>query len=1232
MKRYLPLICLFLHQLGLPVVANNEFEVIEAELVDRAVVIQVPEGVRRIRLRIHQPDGSWDTCTIAHLEGNEGFLKLRLPDGVKEDDLEIGASWNDPFPYEFYAGKSTFDPTVGDGSDNRLATPGLDFAEDTSGEATVEESDIWKWRDNTLYFFNQYRGLQVIDVSDAANPVRLATKRLPFSGEQLYLHPVDDVVALLTYDSSTGDGKVVLVEHSQSDELEEIAAIPVPGYIVESRMVDSILYVVSRRWWQESIVDPDTNVEHLNYRSGLAVSKIDLSDTANPVISESLELNSDRHNYWGGQVQATSDALLISTSAYDNVLRQSMSTVHVVDISDPSVDPFLSYEIPVKGHVLDKFNMRLKDDVLTVVSQVWRGTEDRRRFASVETFDLSGTQESAERPLAQMEFANNESITATRFAGELLYVVTVLRIDPLFVISLADPANPQLLGELEVPGFSTHLETLGEDALISVGVEDSQIAVSWFDVSEPSNPSLASRVFIGDEDGWSWSEANWDEKAFGFFPGDGWILLPFQGYTPDNGWNSGVQMIEIGDGELIKRGAFEHEFQARRARLLGDAVVSISGAALKTLDISDPDQPQLISELTLAWPVDFVHRVGEYLIQLERGPGYWYYGSTDAKARLHVSPVTDADEQWATLELPEGRIVGSLLLEDCLIVAQSNLLSEQQEDENWMYADVFSISIIDLSDPLSPKVLGSAFNESASKEYGYGSGADYNAELLPDGSLVWYPAEQSYGYFGRGGIGFSDIAYPYYPSSGKVYTASIDNKTEPQIFTGVETTVGDSSEIDPLSYWPEGKIRLIDSILYYGYQSSEYIEETGGPPQWLARHWLGQLDLSDPASPQKRSLVEIPGTFENVIGNGDESAVLFSSINRSYYDETQWMNEIRIQALAFDGLNAFQVDELVVENQGYGPKLFEGNFIVLGNTDYSSGNSISELLTYEWLSTGSFLEHETLERPGDIYSMAVIDDLMVTQGSGQLSFIDFSDPTDLSRPSISFPNLYFWQRAELIDVFELRLAYLPQGWNGVITLDFGDTFEEPSQVLGSSTLQADFEDQWVTIEVKQLSKTKAESGLVLDGLGEEENWMFTHSIEPMSYESWISMALQLDPGDSIPDGSDDSDGDGLSNSLEYFTGSDPGTGFDAIFVESWIAEGVDGNRYIHLRLPVNLQASGNDEFQPQYSYDLNNWHSLPEAFDITNEPFDPAYTVRYLEPVGTESNLFIRVLFDSNGN
>ena len=154
----------------IPVSANNEFEEMDAELRDRAVVLQLPDGIRRIRLRILDDQGNWQTHTIAHLKGTEGFLKLRVPDGVEKGDIEVSASWSDPFPYEFYAGETDFDPSEPDGNTNRAGFADVEGGDQAVSEPTVEESDIWKWRDSMLYFFNQYRGLQVIDATDPAAP------------------------------------------------------------------------------------------------------------------------------------------------------------------------------------------------------------------------------------------------------------------------------------------------------------------------------------------------------------------------------------------------------------------------------------------------------------------------------------------------------------------------------------------------------------------------------------------------------------------------------------------------------------------------------------------------------------------------------------------------------------------------------------------------------------------------------------------------------------------------------------------------------------------------------------------------------------------------------------------------------------------------------------------------------------------------------------------------------
>ena len=49
----------------------------------------------------------------------------------------------------------------------------------SSDTRSVVESDIWKIDGDTMYFFNQNRGLQVIDVSNPDLPVLTGTYDLP---------------------------------------------------------------------------------------------------------------------------------------------------------------------------------------------------------------------------------------------------------------------------------------------------------------------------------------------------------------------------------------------------------------------------------------------------------------------------------------------------------------------------------------------------------------------------------------------------------------------------------------------------------------------------------------------------------------------------------------------------------------------------------------------------------------------------------------------------------------------------------------------------------------------------------------------------------------------------------------------------------------------------------------------------------------------------------------------
>ncbi|HKE94152.1 MAG TPA: beta-propeller domain-containing protein [Povalibacter sp.] len=98
-----------------------------------------------------------------------------------------------------------------------------------------------------------------------------------------------------------------------------------------------------------------------------------------------------------------------------------------------------------------------------------------------------------------------EQVFAVRFAAERAYVVTARRIDPLYVIDLANPTDPFIAGSLEIPGFATYLKPLRHadtQLLLSIGEQTSPagrtqgIKVELFDVTDLAQPrSIGVQVF-----------------------------------------------------------------------------------------------------------------------------------------------------------------------------------------------------------------------------------------------------------------------------------------------------------------------------------------------------------------------------------------------------------------------------------------------------------------------------------------------------------------------------------------------------------------------------------------------------------------------------------------------------------------------------------------------------------------------------------------------------------------
>ena len=120
------------------------------------------------------------------------------------------------------------------------------------------------------------------------------------------------------------------------------------------------------------------------------------------------------------------------------------------------------------------------------------------------------------------DLAKDEKIYSARFVGDKGYVVTFKQIDPLFVIDLSDPNNPEVKGALKIPGYSSYLHPYDDNHIIGIGyntktnkygnVTNTNMKMAMFDVSDLENPKEIFSVDIGDENGYVSSDINYNHK------------------------------------------------------------------------------------------------------------------------------------------------------------------------------------------------------------------------------------------------------------------------------------------------------------------------------------------------------------------------------------------------------------------------------------------------------------------------------------------------------------------------------------------------------------------------------------------------------------------------------------------------------------------------------------------------------------------------------------------------
>ena len=687
------------------------------------VKVRVPAGQRRVTLetrsQVHR--GGWTprkVLLVDHAEAaEETFL---LPLGTTTETVRIREETESELglPLGFFKGTNVFAPelqpaasgTVSPGTTGVLNPGAVNFDNrgmtsstggSSGGGVSVVESDIWNIDGQTLYFFNQQRGLQVIDLTTPDHATLTGTLPIAVWGDQLYRLPASGGgadgstwVALLTQQDCNGAASEVMLVQVIAGKPVLKAELSVPGQIRESRLVEDTLVVASCEWVDAGPTDNFDDKGNVigtqasNWVARTVVSSFDLSVPAAPRTLEPIPVAAA-----ADAVMATDQFLFLATTGTrkplptERIQAWALAGNHAViafDLRRPSHQPVQAGYVLTAGQVTDKFRIGfdgttlatvsqtdsgtwvdLPPDKTGAVSQVWQWTPPN---AVLETFSLAN----AVTPVSQgkLTLVTNEFVYGARFSGSRAYVVTYRQTDPLWIVDLSEPTNPAIVSHLSIPGFSSYLQPMADDTrLLALGSDGTRSRLQLFDVANAAKPQLMSEVVLGT--GWSWTEGMSDEKAFSVFPDLGLALIPWQGQQIDQGkttWFQGTQLIDFDlvRGTLKARGTIESLSQARRATSIGNRILSLSASELTTVDPSNRDLPTVVDRLSLTTQVDTV------LQAPEAGQLVFISKFVNGTPQVRLAGVADPEKAIASLDLDPLPVTGATIQGDVLQLYQAN--------------------------------------------------------------------------------------------------------------------------------------------------------------------------------------------------------------------------------------------------------------------------------------------------------------------------------------------------------------------------------------------------------------------------------------------------------------------------------------------------------------------------------------------------------------------------------
>jgi uncharacterized secreted protein with C-terminal beta-propeller domain len=442
------------------------------------------------------------------------------------------------------------------------------FSTTNTQESGVDEADRIEYDGNVLYlaayqqWFKEGVSQSKVRVLERQNDFSLnSVAELPIldensSIEGMYRH--DDRLAVLSTNTqfytmdalsiaqepwSPNEQKLTLdiYDTSLPSNPSTVSNIKIDGVMISSRRIGDDLYLVTSYTAYVEGLNPNASTDE-----ELLANYLTILDTPDSQLMPKIYQNSDQ----GTPLNSTEDCV-IPAQATDKDGYAHLLTVSRINLTDPNDIQSSCISSLASMVYMSEANMYLSSSVdnQTVLHKVsldanltyqatgkvdgiigWRGAPNLRLSEQDGNLRIVTSDYTSGEPEHKLSILNQqgnelailaslpndaspepigkpgEDIFAVRFMGDRGYIVTFERIDPLYVIDLANPNAPSVLGTLEIPGFSSYLHPLDNGYLLGIGqqvnvniisedgavtdqpVTQEGMKISLFNVSDPTNP------------------------------------------------------------------------------------------------------------------------------------------------------------------------------------------------------------------------------------------------------------------------------------------------------------------------------------------------------------------------------------------------------------------------------------------------------------------------------------------------------------------------------------------------------------------------------------------------------------------------------------------------------------------------------------------------------------------------------------------------------------------------